>query len=41
MLGWDWYGIDKNSLGARYTKLVFLPPMGFVGHVVHFGTSEV
>jgi hypothetical protein len=35
MLGWNWYGIDKNSIG----KLVFLHLTGSMGHVVHSGAS--
>jgi hypothetical protein len=27
----------KKRVGIRYTKLVFLHPVGFVEHVVHFG----
>jgi hypothetical protein len=39
MLGWDRYGIDKNRIRTSYTKLVFLLPVGFVGHVAYSDTS--
>jgi hypothetical protein len=35
MLGWDRYGFDRKSDGTRYAKILFLHPMGSVGHVVH------
>jgi hypothetical protein len=35
MLGWYQYGFDKRHVRTCYTKLVFLHPMGSVGHVVH------
>jgi hypothetical protein len=33
MLGWDCYGFNKNHTETRYAKLVFLHPVGSVGHV--------
>jgi hypothetical protein len=41
MPGWDRYVFDKKCVGTRYAKLVFLHPVGSVGHVVHFGASGV
>jgi hypothetical protein len=35
MLGWDLYGFDKKRVGTHSAKLVFLHPVGSVGHVVH------
>jgi hypothetical protein len=32
-LRWDRYGFHKNHVGTRYAKSV--------GHIVHFGASEV
>jgi hypothetical protein len=40
MLRWDQYGFDKKHAGTRYTELVFLHSVGFMGHVVHSGASE-
>jgi hypothetical protein len=30
---------SKNRPGTHYAKLVFLHPVGSVGHVLHFGAS--
>jgi hypothetical protein len=40
MLGWDWYRFDKKCVGICYAELVFLHPVGSVGHVVFFGASR-
>jgi hypothetical protein len=37
MLRWDRYGFDKKRAGICNTKLMLLHPLGYVGHVVHFG----
>jgi hypothetical protein len=39
MLGWDQYRLDKKSTRTRFAEIVFLHPMGSVGHVVHSGAS--
>jgi hypothetical protein len=40
VLGSDWYGFDKKLIGSRYAKLVFLHPVGSVGHVVHSSSAS-
>jgi hypothetical protein len=37
MLRRDRYGFHKKRTRTGYVKLVFLPPVGSVGHVVHSG----
>jgi hypothetical protein len=37
--GWIWCGFHKNHIRTRYAELVFLNPMGSVGHVVHSDAS--
>jgi hypothetical protein len=39
MLGWDWCGFQKKRVGASYIELLFLHPVGYLGHVVHSGAS--
>jgi hypothetical protein len=39
ILWWYRYGFDKKRAETRYVEFVFLHPMGYVGHVVHFGES--
>jgi hypothetical protein len=41
MHGWAQLGFHKKHTGTLYAELVFLHPVGFASHVVHFGTSEV
>jgi hypothetical protein len=40
MLGWDHYGFHKKRARTSYKELVFLHPMGYVGHVVHSSKTE-
>jgi hypothetical protein len=39
MLEWDRYGFDKKRTGTRYAQLIFLRPVGSVGHVAHSNAS--
>jgi hypothetical protein len=41
MHGWGQYRFHKKHVGTRYVKLVFLHPVGSVGHVMHAGASMV
>jgi hypothetical protein len=41
MFVWDRYRFDKKHAGTCYAKLVFLHPVGYVGHVVHSVASGV
>jgi hypothetical protein len=38
-LRWDRYGFDKKCIGTGYAELMFLHPVGSVGHIVYFGAS--
>jgi hypothetical protein len=40
MLGWDWCGFHKKCVGTSYVELVFLHPVAYAGHIVHFSASE-
>jgi hypothetical protein len=39
ILGQDRYGYDKKRAGTRFAELVFLHPVGSVGHVMHSSAS--
>jgi hypothetical protein len=41
MLGWDWYGFDKNCARTCYAELVFFHPVGSAGHIVYSGVFWV
>jgi hypothetical protein len=36
---WDQCRFHKKRVVMRYVELVFLHPVGYVGHIVHFGAS--
>jgi hypothetical protein len=40
LLGWDRYGFKNKRVERHYAKLVFLYPVGYVGHVVHSSAPE-
>jgi hypothetical protein len=41
MLGWDWYGFNKKRSGTYYAKLMFLHPVGSMGHTMQSSASTV
>jgi hypothetical protein len=41
MVRWDQYGFHKKCARTRYVELLFLHPLGFVGHVVRSALSRV
>jgi hypothetical protein len=41
MLGWDRCSFHRKHVGTSYVELVLLHPVGYGGHVVHYGASGV
>jgi hypothetical protein len=39
ILMWDQDRFDRKRVGTRYTEVVFLCPVGSVGHIVYFSAS--
>jgi hypothetical protein len=39
MFGWDRYKFKKKRVGISYAKIMFLRPVGSVGHIVHSSAS--
>jgi hypothetical protein len=39
VLGQDWNGFHKKHVRKSYIELLFLHPLGYVGHLVHSGAS--
>jgi hypothetical protein len=39
MIRWAWCSFQKKCTGTHYSELVFLHPLGSVGHIVHSGAS--
>jgi hypothetical protein len=40
MLWWDRYRFDNMRTGTHYAELIFLHPVGSVGHIVQSGASK-
>jgi hypothetical protein len=40
MIRWAWCDYHKKRARTRYSKHVFLHPVGSAGHVVHSGSPE-
>jgi hypothetical protein len=39
MLGWDWYRFHKKCVRTLYAEIMFLHPVGSMGHVLHSDAS--